>query len=1284
MQIEAQNRRRQGARVPHSRHLAIGLLPLLLGVGALAPVANPVRGEPTPRSVTGAAETPRKLPNIVLILADDLGYGDVSCYGATAIETPHIDTLAARGVRFTSGYCSASTCTPTRYSLITGSYAFRQPGTGVAPPNAPAIIQPGTITLPSLLKQAGYRTSVIGKWHLGLGPRRSPDAPGGPEGPDWNGLLRPGPLEIGFDECFLLPTTNDRVPQVFVRNHRVENLDPADPLWVGSNSPSDDHPNGISHRHTLKMDWSHGHNQTIHNGISRIGYYTGGHAARFRDEDLADHWVAESVKFIEASAEEPFFLFFSSHDIHVPRVPHERFQGLSPLGWRGDTILQLDWCVGQIVEHLDRLGLTEQTMIIFCSDNGPVMDDGYVDQALERMGDHRPAGPFSGGKYSVYEGGTRTPFITCWPGTIEPGVSDHLVCTIDLAHSLARLAGESLPEAACLDSFDVLDALLGKPQATGRDHLVQQNNDGQSFGFRVLEADRDWKLILSANGNVYNLNVGETLRLTTIPKLQLFDLATDPGEQHDLAERHPEVVARLEGRLEQIRQAPRSRPLAAAKMPPRGLSAHRGASRSHPENTLAAFQEAIRLGAQQIELDVQLTDAGELVVLHDSTLDRTTDGEGDVQSLAPERRLEIDAGSWLDSFYAGEPLPTLEQVLALMPRDIWLNVHLKGGAELGSRVARLVIAQDRQHQAFLAARREAAEAATAVDPRIMICNMDRRPGDVDRYIDETIARGAAFIQLQHRDGLPSPEQIDRLKRAGVRINYFGTNDPEELEKLFELGIDFPLVDDLEPMIAESNQLGIPSRLPAVSQRLPNIVFIMADDLGWGELGCFGQQRIRTPQLDRLAAQGIRLVQHYAGSPVCAPSRCVLMTGAHPGRAIVRDNREAKPEGQYPLPSGTLTLAARLQQLGYATGCFGKWGLGGPGSTGDPLRQGFDRFFGYNCQRHAHSYYPDYLWSDRQRIELANQPAIPGHANLADGADPSDPNSYDAFKGRDYAPERIHQEAIRFLREHRERPFFLYYPSPIPHVALQVPDEALEPYLALDWNDPPFTRQSGQGYTPHFTPRAAYAAMITRLDDQVGELLALLDELDLAENTIVIFTSDNGTTHLKQEVDFDFFDSVGPLRGLKGSLYEGGVRVPTIVRWPGRIAAGSESSFVSGFEDWIPTLLELVGQPLDDSSAVDGLSIAPTLLGRSQPERPYLYREFPGYGGQQSIRVGHWKAIRQKLRQGQLTIELYDLQQDIGETENLAEQHPGRVAELAELMAQVRQPSADFPLPAIDE
>lgn len=480
-------------------------------------------------------------PNIIVIIADDLGYGDLGCNGSQTIATPHIDRVAAEGLRFTSGYCSASTCTPTRYSLLTGTYAFRVKGTGIAAPNSPALIQPETVTVASLLKSQGYATACIGKWHLGLGVGK----------PDWNGELKPGPLEIGFDHCLLLPTTNDRVPQVFVENHRVRNLDPADPLWVGDEKPSDDHPTGISHRSTLAMDWDYGHNGTIHNGISRIGFYTGGMKARFRDQDLADEWVKASAQWIEANKAGPFFLYFAAHDIHVPRTPHERFVGKSGMGPRGDSILEFDWCVGELMKVLEQHQLAENTLVVICSDNGPVLNDGYKDQAVELIGKHAAAGPFRGGKYSVFEGGTRTPFIVSWKGRVASGVSDKLVSTIDFASSFAALAGAKIPEDACLDSLNLLDTLLGDKAAAGREYVLQQDNGGTKLGLRA----GDWKLV--RGGALPGKKKGPGAREAD----QLFRLSSDPGETKNVAAEFPAELEKLQKLLATIIADGRTRPL---------------------------------------------------------------------------------------------------------------------------------------------------------------------------------------------------------------------------------------------------------------------------------------------------------------------------------------------------------------------------------------------------------------------------------------------------------------------------------------------------------------------------------------------------------------------------------------------------------------------------------------------------------------------------------------------------------------------------------------------------
>ncbi len=485
-----------------------------------------------------AASQPRR-PNLVVIYADDLGYGDVSCYGATKITTPNIDRVAARGLRFVNAHSAAATCTPSRYALMTGEYAWRRKGTGILPGDASLIVQPGRTTLPSMLSTAGYTTGAVGKWHLGLGAGNL----------DWNRDITPGPLDIGFDYCFLIPATGDRVPCVFVENRRVVGLDPADPIRVSYQQKIGDEPTGKEHPELLKMHPSHGHDMTIVNGISRIGYMTGGKAARWVDENIADTLTAKARTFIEQNRAHPFFLYFSTHDIHVPRVPHPRFAGKSGLGPRGDVILQLDWCVGDVLNTLDRLKLADQTIVIFTSDNGPVIDDGYEDDAVEKLSGHKPSGPLRGGKYSAFDAGTRVPFILRWPGRVKPGVSEALVCQIDFLASFAAMGGQPLGSNDAPDSTNILDALFGK-SGTGRDHLVEQAGT-----LSIIKGD--WKYIEPSQGARMNTNTNTETGNDPAP--QLYDLRTDIGEKQNVAGLHPQKVEELAAALRRIREQTRSR-----------------------------------------------------------------------------------------------------------------------------------------------------------------------------------------------------------------------------------------------------------------------------------------------------------------------------------------------------------------------------------------------------------------------------------------------------------------------------------------------------------------------------------------------------------------------------------------------------------------------------------------------------------------------------------------------------------------------------------------------------
>lgn len=469
-------------------------------------------------------------------------------------------------------------------------------------------------------------------------------------------------------------------------------------------------------------------------------------------------------------------------------------------------------------------------------------------------------------------------------------------------------------------------------------------------------------------------------------------------------------------------------------------------------------------------------------------------------------------------------------------------------------------------------------------------------------------------------------------------------------------------------------------------RLPNIVLILADDLGYSELGCYGQQKIKTPNLDRMAAEGMRLTQFYAGAPVCAPSRCVLMTGKHLGHAAIRDNSEVQPEGQWPLPAEEVTIAEILKSRGYATAAIGKWGLGPPGSSGDPNAQGFDLFFGYNCQRHAHNHYPSWLYRNHERIAL-NNPEFSAHQRFPDGANPNDPTAYNQYIGNDYAPDRMLAEALDFIEKNRDRPFFLYYATTVPHLALQVPRDSLEEYLG-QFPETPYL--GDRGYLPYFAPRATYAAMVSRLDRDVGRILEEIKRLGLDANTLVIFTSDNGPTHGRgggpEEgvggSDSVFFESAGSFNGLKGSVFEGGLRVPMIARWPEKIPPGTISDHVGVFYDFLPTFAEIVAAEVPAN--IDGISLLPTLLGEPERQRQheFLVWEFYGYGGQQAVRFGPWKAIRRDCyRSPDGPLMLFNLDTDPGETHDVASEHPDLVeqAELILKREHVDSPFWDFRL-----
>ncbi|MDQ0964876.1 arylsulfatase A-like enzyme [Flavobacterium sp. W4I14] len=466
------------------------------------------------------ASAQQRKPNIIIIYADDLGYGDLSCYGADKINTPNIDALAEKGLRFTNAHASSSTCTPSRFSMLTGKYAWRQKGTGIADGDAPLIIPKEILTLPAMLKNAGYRTAVVGKWHLGLG---------GKSGPDWNSELKPGPLEIGFDYSFIIPATADRVPCVFVENHRVVGWHVQDPIEVNYHHKIGNDPTGYENPEKVKIKADDQHNKTIIDSISRIGYMSGGKKARWLDGDIAQTLENKAMNFIDLNSNRPFFLYLATHDIHVPRSPNSRFLGKSKMGLRGDAILQLDWIVGELIAHLKAKGLFENTMIIFSSDNGPVLADGYQDEAVLKSVGHHPAGQFRGGKYSPFEGGTRIPFIVHWQGHVRPDSSSLLISQVDLFASLAKLTGQKLGKGDAQDSYNLLGTLLGNARLQRKDLVEHAMNNSLSLIYK------NWKYVEDGK--------------------ELYDLSTDPSESKNLATAQPEMQLKMVARLEKIKKS---------------------------------------------------------------------------------------------------------------------------------------------------------------------------------------------------------------------------------------------------------------------------------------------------------------------------------------------------------------------------------------------------------------------------------------------------------------------------------------------------------------------------------------------------------------------------------------------------------------------------------------------------------------------------------------------------------------------------------------------------------
>lgn len=494
---------------------------LFLSIVSIA-CQNNTKKEGSDRTVT---------PNIVIVYLDDLGYGDIGAYGATGLKTPNFDKLAQGGVMFTDGYATSATCTPSRYALLTGVYPWREKDAKILPGTAPLLIGTEQLTIPKILKAKGYHTGIVGKWHLGLGAGNV----------DWNQHVSPGPNEVGFDYSYILAATQDRVPTVYIENGDVVGLDPSDPIQVNYEKNFEGEPTGKDNPELLTMKWHHGHNSSIVNGIPRIGFMKGGEKAKWSDVDMADHFLAKAQKYVKEHKDGPFFLMYTMQQPHVPRTPHPRFEGMSGMGPRGDVIVEADWCFGEFMKTLEEEGILENTLIVFSSDNGPVLNDGYYDDAVEKLGDHMPAGKLRGGKYSLFEAGTRVPFITYWKGKIQPMVSDALVCQVDLLKSIAALVGS---EESTQDSQQLLDVFMGKSEK-GREDLILEATSRTAF------RKGDWVMIPPYKGPAVNTWVN--IELGNDMEYQLYNLKEDISQQNNLAETNKEKLEEMINAFEAIR-----------------------------------------------------------------------------------------------------------------------------------------------------------------------------------------------------------------------------------------------------------------------------------------------------------------------------------------------------------------------------------------------------------------------------------------------------------------------------------------------------------------------------------------------------------------------------------------------------------------------------------------------------------------------------------------------------------------------------------------------------------
>jgi arylsulfatase A len=1132
---------------------------------------------------TFAAE---QTPNVVLIFADDLGHGDLGCYGATKVQTPNIDRLAAEGRRFTDAHSASAVCTPSRYALLTGEYPVRGNGGrgvwGPAPITSPLIVNTEKTTMADVFKSGGYDTAVVGKWHLGFGTETN----------KWQEPLRPGPQDLGFDYYFGMPVVNSAPPYVYVENDRVVGSDPDDPLvYLGRNAKNATPITPIPPEAANRSRNAFGGAKEAHK--------------LFNDYQVGTTFAEKSVEWIKDRKDKPFFLYLATTNIHHPFTPAKRFQGTSQCGLYGDFIHELDWIVGEILSCLEDNGLSDNTLVIFTSDNGGMFNFGG--QAAFKAG-HRQNGDLLGFKFGVWEGGHRVPMIVRWPGKVKAGTtSNQVISNVDMLATFAAMTGQDLDESQQADSVNMLPAFVREPEEQIRDHLILAPNKGTHLSVRKGK----WMYIpaqgsggfggRTPNSHTFagpaaatfvgsvNSDIEDGKIKKDSPSAQLYDLEADVNETKNVYREHPEVVKELSALLAEYKPVapkrpagrgnPRSKP--AKKMP--ATPSTRSASFDFESGKLAPwkavegkFGHIIGSRPEFFRNGRQYNKQGTYYL---TTLESSADAE---------RGLDDQTGVIVSPLF--------------IPKAGMMTFRVGGGGGRSTYVA--------------------------------LCTADGKEVQFARGIGDQVMQQAEW------DLTPYAGMKMFLKVVDKAAGGWGHITVDNFQFDAEILGGYPELTAKTSSAAPAETRGLdrratpegPASTPQSGQsaRLPNVIFMLSDDLGYSDIGCYGAEKVKTPHIDRLAAEGFRFTDFHTAASICSPSRAAFLTGGYPQRAGlymgINPNRTA--HWFLGLNPDEITIAEQFQQQGYATHMVGKWHLGTEPEF-LPGTQGFDHYYGMPCN-FAHS--PKFI-DDNEEV-FAKTPL-------------------------DQLTQLYTERVTSIIGDSAKRgePFFLYYAHNYPHTPFQAGKD--------------FRGTSQDGIR---------GDVMQELDWSVGEMMTALKEAGVADNTIIIFTSDNGPTANQY---------AKPYRGTKYVTFEGGHRVPFIFHWPARIKEPSVSEVSINAMDLFPTLSEIISAELPTDRVYDGESLLPLFDGaplKRTASEPFFYYNCENL---QAVRRGDWK-LHLPRKPEQLPFweknktfanlqnpVLYNLHSDQAETTNVAEDNPEVVRQILNTAESARKELGEF-------